>query len=144
MGFYIAKLKWLQPKEETDELQKMSKSFLVKALSITEVEANIAAWLSTQPSTTYQDIETTGVQESKIIDFIHESDSETFWEAKLGDENEKGKIVPFTLVISGDHHHEVIKSLDKKYNMSQFLAIKKINIIVEDDLIAEPVETKIP
>lgn len=135
MGYYIAKLKYQVPKEETDEMKKESKSFLVKALSITEVEAKMSEWV---PSN-YQDAEVKGVQESKIADLIIEEDTETFWEAKLGDENEKGKIVPFLVIIDGIDHINVIKRLEKKYSTSQFLAIKKLNVLVEEDLINDEI-----
>ena len=134
--YYIAKLKWLQPKEETDEMQKMNKSFLVNALSVTEVEARLQEWM---PSN-YQDPEITGVQESKIVDIIIDGDSETFWEVKLGDENEKGKIVPFVISINGGNHFEVLKRVENKYSTSEFLEIKKMKVILDDDLISFPTE----
>ena len=136
--YYIAKLKWQQPKEESDEMQKVTKSFLVNAMSVTEVELKIKQWA---PSN-YQDLEITGVSESKITDLITDSGSEVYWEARLGDENEKGKIVPFLVAIDGAQHIDVIKRLNTKYAMSEFLAIKKMNIIVDDDLILDSLPTK--
>lgn len=135
--YYVAKLKYLVPKEGTDEMKKENKSYLVKApsKSVTEVETKLSSWF---PSN-FQDPEITSVQESKVIDLItdDEDGSETFWEVKMGDENEKGKIVPFLVIINGNDHFDVLKRMEKKYSTSEFLAIKKINTIIDDDLIAD-------
>jgi len=132
-NYYVAKLKYQTPKEESDEMKKESKSYLVHALSVTEVEAKLSSWI---PSN-FQDPEITGVQESKVIDLITDANSETYWEVKMGDENEKGKLVPFLVIINGDDHFDVLKRMEKKYSTSEFIAIKKINTIVDDDLVAE-------
>lgn len=137
--YYVAKLKYLVPKEESDEMKKESKSYLVNALSVTEVEAKLSSWM---PSN-FQDPEITGVQESKVIDLIIDGSSEKYWEVKMGDENEKGKLVPFLVIINGDDHFDVLKRMEKKYSMSEFLAIKKINTIVDDDLVFDGPVTKV-
>lgn len=135
--YYIAKLKWLQPKEDTDEMQKYNKSFLVNAVSVTDVEVKITEW---KPSN-YQDLEIVGVQESKLVDIITETSSEVYWECKLGDENEKGKLVPFVIAIDGANHLEVLKRVNQKYSMSEFLEMKKMKVIIDPDLLNTTKET---
>lgn len=128
--YYIAKLKWEQPKDSTDEMQKVNKSFLVNAVSVTDVEVKITEW---KPSN-YENLEIVGVQESKIIDIITETNSEVYWECKLGDENAKGKLVPFVIAIDGANHLEVLKRVNQKYAMSEFLEIKKMKVVIDTDL----------
>lgn len=135
MSYYLAKLKYMVPKEGTDEMKKESKAYLVNALSLTEAEIKLSKWIPAN----FQNTEITGFQKSKVVDLIVEEDTDTFWEAKLGDENEKGKIVPFVVIIDGVDHLDVLKRLEKKYSTSQFIAIKKLNVLVEYDLIGEDV-----
>lgn len=136
--FYITKLQWLQPKEGTDEMEKKRKSFLVNALSCSEAEMKILKWCPAN----YQDPVVKGTTESTIIDLKNEFDSEIYWEAKLADENEKGKLVPFNVAIDGGNHIEVIKKLDSLYGTSEFLSIKKMSCIVDDDLIQDTLNNK--
>jgi len=135
--YYVAKLNYMAPKEGTDEMKNETKSYLVKAMSVIEVETKLINWV---PSN-FQDAKVTSVQESKLVDLIIEEDTETFWEAKLGDENDKGKLVPFLVAIDGVDHFDVLRRLEKKYSTSQFIALKKMNVLVEEDLIAEGVVT---
>ena len=129
--FYQVKLQWSQPKEGGDEMEKKRKSFLVNALSCTEAEAKILTWV---PSS-YQDPSIKGIVESPIVEIKSNSDSEDWWIAKLGDENDKGKLVPFLVAINGSNHLEVVKKLDSLYSTSEFLEIKKFAGIVDDELI---------
>jgi len=129
--FYQVKVKYLVPKEGSDEMEKKTKAFLVEGISISEVEGKITGWFPAN----WQDPIVKGCAESNIIEIKSENDSEDWWEATLGDENEKGKLVPFHVAISGSNHLEVIKKLDTLYSTSEFIGIKKLNTVVDDDLI---------
>ena len=129
--YYQVKLQWLEPKEGGDEMEKKRKSFLVEAVSVTDAEASMVNWI---PSN-YQDALVKGIDESKLIDIKQDSESEDWWQVKLADENEKGKLVPFYIAINGGNHFDVLKRVDKLYSLSQFLEIKKLTIIIDDDLV---------
>lgn len=132
--YYKVKLQYLLPKEDTDEMKKENKNFFVNALSCAEAEGKILSWA---PSN-WQDTTVTGCTEANVIEIRKEfTESETWWEAIQGDENEKGKLVQYHVIINGNNHMEVIKKLNSLFSMSEFVGIKKINTIVDEDLIDE-------
>lgn len=130
--YYQVKLKYLTPKEGSDEMEKKQKGYLVEALSISEAEGKMLSWIPAN----FQDPVVIQCSESKIIEIRKTiGDCEEWWEAILGDENEKGKLKPFHVVINGSNHLSVLKELDKLYSMSEFIGIKKTNVIIDDSLI---------
>src|SRR6185369_1304934 len=130
--YYDVKLQWLQPKDGTDEMEKKKKTFIVNALSCMEAEGKILKWI---PSN-YQDAVVKGTTESKIVDLKMDNESEDWWEVVMADENEKGKLIPFIVVINGTNHLEVLKRINTLYSTSEFESIKKYKKIVDDDLIS--------
>jgi len=136
MKYCNAKLKWSELKEGGTGVKKISKTFLVRADSISEAEMRVMEWCPAN----YQDAEVKGVNESDILEVIKKGESEEWWAFVLSDENESGKFVPFNIVINGRQEQEVLKDvLTSKYITSQFEAMKRFKIIVDDDLIAEDI-----
>jgi len=131
--YYLAKLEWMQPKEGSEEMETKKKQYLVKALSCAEAEGKMLKWCPAN----YQDPVVTSITESSITDIKKRGESEHWWQSKLGDENEKGKLVPFFVATNGGDHMEVLKDLDTTYKTSEFLELKKLNCIIDEDLINE-------
>ena len=130
--YYQLKVKFYLPKEGSDQLEKKNKTFLVESLSCAESEGKGLSWIPDN----YQDPCVTGCSESKIIDVRREfGDSETWWEVIMGDENEKGRLIPFHIAVNGSNHMQVLKKLDSLYSTSEFIGIKRLNAIVEDELV---------
>lgn len=135
--FFTVKLKWSEPKEGSDQMKKVSKRFLVRADSVTEGEARVMQWCPGN----YQDPEVKGVDEAKLVALHKHGDDETWWNFVMSDENEKGKFVPFEVIINGKNEQEVLKEMTNKlYNTSQFEAMKRFKVVVDDDLIAEEIK----
>ena len=135
--YYNVKLSWKEPIEGKEGLKKKTKRFLVNALSITEAELKVINWC---PSN-YQDPEVKGVDESKIVSLHKQNDSETWWNFIMSDENDKGKFVPFEIIINGNQEQEMLKEVSNKlYSTSQFESMKRFKIVVDDDLISNEVK----
>lgn len=136
MKYCTVKLKWSEPKEGTDQMQKKSKRYLVRADSVSEAEGRVLSWVPGN----YQDPEVKGVDESDIVGLHKQNDSETWWFMTLSDENEKGKFVPFNIAVNGNQELEVLKNVVQNlYRTSQFEAMKRFKVIVDDDLLSETI-----
>lgn len=132
---YNVKLKWLEPKEESDEMKKMSKQFLVYALSVTEAEARIMDWT---PSN-YQDANVKGVSETKIDEIKINGASEVFWEVKWLDDEDgtSPKAMPYTIIINADNPDKVLELIKNHSTFGEVEMIKRYKGIVDSDLISE-------
>lgn len=137
MKYCTVKLKWLEPKEGTDQMQKKSKRFLVRADSVSEAEGRVLSWVPGN----YQDPEVKGVAESDIVSIHKKDDSENWWFVTLSDENDSGKFVPFNVIINGNQELEVLKDLvSNLYRTSQFESMKRFKVILDDDLVSEEIK----
>jgi hypothetical protein len=141
MKYFIVKLKWSEPKDGGEDFKRFSKRFLVRADSVTEAEARVLNWI---PSN-YQDPEIPGADEADVTDLVKDGDSEVWWYFGLSDENEKGRFVPFSVVINGGNEKEVLTKITSKlYQTSQFESMKRFKAMVDDDLISEEINKKKP
>lgn len=132
---YSVKLKWLEPKDESDEMKKMSKNFLVFALSVTEAEMRVVNWI---PSN-YQDAHVKGVSETTIDDIKIEGTAEIFWTIKWMDDEDgtSAKPVPFTIVLNADNVEKAIAQSKTHSTFGDIEEIKKFKGIVDSDLITQ-------
>jgi hypothetical protein len=137
--FYLVKLKWSQPKDGGDEMQKVAKQFLTYAESVTEADMRVNQWT---PSN-YQDAVVEEVKSTKIDSLVTKSESETYWLAKLTDDDD-GKTKPkaFFVVINGLNLAEVVKSLGNDYYFADIEAIQKFKPIVDSDLTSTEIVKK--
>lgn len=139
MKYCTVKLKWSEPKEGTDQMQKKTKRLLVRADSVSEAEGRMLGWVPGN----YQDPEVKGVDESDIVGIHKQDESETWWFITLSDENDKGKFVPFNIAINGNQELEVLKNVvTTLYRTSQFESMKRFKVIVDDDLLSEEIPNK--
>ncbi len=134
--YYNVKVSWKQPKEESDEMQKFSKGFLVYAESCTEAEGKMISWI---PSN-YQDAQVTDVVKTKIGDLRLKGDSETFWLIKIMEDMdgtvEKPK--PFFAIYNGEHLEEAVRRAAGDTS-SELDSVTRFKSIVDDELISEKV-----
>lgn len=138
--YYLVKLHWTQPKEESDEMQKQTKQFLTYAESVTEAEMRVNNWV---PSN-YQDAVVEEVKQTKIDSVLKKSESETFWLAKMMDDDD-GKTKPryFFVVLNGLNLSEVVKSLGTDYYFSEIEAIQKFKPVIDEDLVSSSLPSEI-
>ncbi len=137
--YYSVKLSWTQPKEGTDEDQKLSKCFLVYAESVTEAEAKTISWVpANYQEPIVEEVKKTTVGELKIAGL-----SETFWSLKIMEDSDgKSKPKPYFVVYNGNTIDEVIKIAVKDWAGAEIEEVKKFKIIVDDDLISSAVLIK--
>lgn len=129
--YYLVKLKWKQPKEETDEMQKFSKQFLVEALSVAEAEIKFAGWVPAN----YQDAVVEEVKQTKIVNLHTDGASETYWLVKLMDDSDgRSKPQSFLIVLNGMNLDEVNKKLRTNYAMQDIESVQKFKPVIDDDL----------
>lgn len=138
--YYLVKLKWKQPKEETDEVQKYSKQFLVEALSVAEAEIKFASWVPAN----YQDAVVEEVKQTKIVNLHTDGASETYWLIKLMDDSDgRSKPQSFLTVLNGMNLDEVNRKLRTSYAMQDIESVQKFKPIIDDDLTSPtPIATK--
>lgn len=129
--YYSATLKWQQPKEGADEMEKKSKSFLIYAESCTEAEGKMIEWT---PSN-YQDPEVTDVKKTTIGELRLSGKSETFWLVKVMDDLGDIKPKPYFVIYDGEHLEEAVKKATADWSMGELETIARFKSIVDDDLI---------
>lgn len=133
--YYSAKLTWREPKGGTDEMKKVSKSFLVYSHSCTEAEAKIVNWCPAN----YQDAIVKEVKQTTFGEVKIEGSSETFWSVKWLDDDDgtQAKATPFTLIINANDIEEAIKNSKNGSSFGEIEEVKKFKGIVDADLISE-------
>lgn len=131
--YYSVKLKWRQPKEGTDEMQKISKQFLVESLSVTEAELKISKWIPGN----YQDAVVEEVKQTKIVNLHVDGASETFWLVKLLDDADgRSRPQTFLIVLNALNLDEVNKKLKTSYSMQDIEGVQRFKTIIDEDLVA--------
>lgn len=135
--FYIAKLKWLGPKEGTDEMKRYTKQYLVYAESVTEAEARMLSWV---PSN-YQDPVIEEVKKTPIEALNNKTKSETFWLVKLIDDADgREKPRSFYSLVSSHNAKEAISVIESDFVFTEIDELKKFKAIVDEDLIDSSIE----
>lgn len=131
--YYSAKMTWKEPKEGTDEMKKITKSFLLYAESITEAEARILEWTpSNYQDAVIKEIKETPYGEIKIVDSC-----ETFWAVKWMDDNDgQTKAVPFICITNAIAIEEAITRSKSCSSFGDIEEVKKYKGIVDEDLIS--------
>lgn len=137
--YYTVKVTWMQPKEGGDEMQKMSKGFLVYAESCTEAEGKMISWI---PSN-YQDATVTDVLKTKIGDLRIKGDSEVFWLIKIMEDLDGTATKPaaFLTLYNADHLEEAVRRCAGDTS-SEMESVTKFKVIVDEDLITAAVTVK--
>lgn len=137
--YYNVKVNWKQPKEESDEMQKFSKGFLVYAESCTEAEGKMISWI---PSN-YQDAVVTDVVKTKIGDLRLKGDSETFWLIKIMEDMDGTAEKPqaFYAIYNGEHLEEAVRRASGDTS-SELESVTRFKSIVDEDLISEATTIK--
>ncbi|MEO6302530.1 MAG: DUF4494 family protein [Bacteroidia bacterium] len=138
--FYSVKIKYQEPKEGTDEMKKVTKSYLVYALSVTEAEMRISNWI---PSN-FQDPVVQGVQQTNIGEIKEDGPSETFWLIKFMDDADgtQSKAKPYFVVLNANNIDSVVQKIKGQFAFMEAEEIKKFKPIVDDDLISEEIPTR--
>jgi hypothetical protein len=130
--YYNIKLRWKQPRENSDEMIKISKNFIVQGNSVLDAEVKFGKWT---PSN-YQDATVEEVKQTKIINIHTKGTAEAYWLAKIMDDAD-GRQRPqsYLVVVNGLNLEEVIKTLKTDYYMQEVEGIQKFKPIIDDDLI---------
>lgn len=131
--YYIVKLKWQEPKEGTDQMKKVTKQFLVNALSVTEAELRVNTWV---PSN-YQDAVVEEVKKTPIVELMIKGDAENYWLVKLLDSGGDDKAKPFLVVLNGLNLEDAVKVIKSDFAFVETLAVSKFAAVVDDDLISD-------
>lgn len=133
--YYNVKLKWKEPKEGTDELKRMSKQFLVNALSVTEAEIRMINWCPAN----YQDSVVEEVKKAVVDEIKIKGACETFWSVKWMDDMDgtQAKAIPFVSVLNATSAEEAIQLSKSSPSFGDIEEVKKYKVIIDDDLIAE-------
>jgi hypothetical protein len=129
--YYNVKLNWTQPKEGTDEMQNVSKQFLVEAESCTEAEAKVINWTPRN----YQDAVVEEVKKTNIGELRLKGDSETFWLIKIMEDMDgTTKPKPYLVVYDGNHLEDAVRKATSDWT-SDLEDVKRFKVIVDEDLI---------
>ena len=137
--YFIAKMSWSEPVEETDEFKKKNKSFLINAESVTEAEMKIQTW---SPSN-YQDATVVSVTKTKISEIHINGDSEDFWKIILEDDMDgtSEKTIKTEMIYNGNNAIDIIKQANKDF-LSDIVSLSKFKGIVDSDLISDTIINK--
>jgi len=134
--YYSVKLTWTQPKEGTDEFQRLSKPFLVYAESVTEAEAKTISWV---PSN-YADANVEEVKKTTVGELRINGLSEIYWSVKVMEDGDgKSKPKPYFVIYNGNSIEEVVKIASKEWSGAEIDEIKKFKTIIDEDLISSQV-----
>lgn len=137
--YYSVKVNWKQPKEGSDEMQKLSKAFLVYAESCTEAEGKMVSWIPAN----YQDAVVTDVVKTKINELKLNGDSEdTHWLIKVMEDGDgTAKPQPYFFVYDTEHLEDAVKRCAKDTS-SEIESVSRFKTIVDVDLISTAVTVK--
>jgi len=138
MAYFIAKLKWSEPKPKTDQMKKVSKNFLVYAESVTECEIKMQNFTPAS----YQDPVVEEVKKTPISELKMDGDAESFWIVKSMDDADgtSEKFTPYFTVMNAFNISELIASIKKDtfMNSMETVEIKKFSGIVDAELCEIP------
>jgi hypothetical protein len=135
--YYTVKLRWKEPKEGTDEMLKISKQFLVSALSLSEAEIKFAAWIPAN----YQDPNVEEVKQTKIVNLDTVGAAEQYWLVKLLDDADgRSRPQSYLVVLNGINLDEINRKLKTNYTMQDIESVQKFKPIIDDDLTSMPKE----
>jgi hypothetical protein len=138
--FYLVKLKWLEPKEGTDQMKKTTKQFLVFAESVTEAEMRVVDWTPMN----YQDAVVEEVKKTPIAEVRTNGAAETYWLMKYVDDADgREKPKPAYIVLNALNAKEAVNEGDKLFSFSELEELKKFKGIVDSDLISEEIPKKL-
>lgn len=137
--YYSVKVNWLMPKENTDEMQKQSKSFLVFAESCTEAEGKMVSWIPAN----YQDPVVTDVKKTNIGEIRVKGDSEEMWLVKIADDMDGRAEKPtiFNVVYNANHLEEAVRKCGADTS-GEIISVTQFKTIVDLDLVSEDVTIK--
>ena len=135
--YYNVKLKYQEPKEGTDEMKKITKNYLVYALSVVEAEMRISNWI---PSN-FQDPEVQSVQQTNIGEIKEDGPSETFWQIKFMDDSDgtQPKSKPYFVILNANNIESIVIKIKGQFAFMEAEEIKKFKGIVDEDLISEEI-----
>jgi len=135
--FYNAKIHWMEPKEGTDQMQRVTKQFLVYALSVTECEMRIVEWFPDN----YQDAVVEEVKQTKILNLHTDISASTHWLVKMIDDN-MDRAKPEFIVMNALNLEEVVKKMKLQYPIQDIEMIQKFKPVIDSDLVSEELPTK--
>lgn len=140
MSYYSVKLKWQEPKEGTDQMRKVSKQFLVYALSVTEAEMRIVDWCPCN----YQDAVVEEVKSTPYSEISIKGSTETFWSIKWLDDNDgtEAKAKPYVIILNAISAEEAIQKSKSSSSFGEIEEVKKYKGIVDEDLISEEIKKR--
>lgn len=140
--YFTTKVSYKKDDEKTGKIKKVTESFLVNSLSVTEAENRILNWL---PSN-YKEQDVVGANKSTVIDIFKHGDSEKWFLARIADpiEDDKGNIKKtyFYVLVNGDDIIAAGKNIKENFKGSvsdyDINSLVSTNIIVDEELISEP------
>ena len=132
--YFIARVKYTEPVPGKDTVKKISKSFLVRAESVTEVEVKVQNWWPAN----WNEPEVKAVTPSPIEDITQDGDSETWWQFKIMHENpENGKFSAAYVAANGGVIENILAKTIKANPMGEVWEVKKLKIEFDTDLTKE-------
>ena len=130
--FFIARVKYTELVPGKDTVKKVTKQYLVRADSVTEVEKLVQEWWPAN----WNEPEVKSVTPSQVQDIIKEGESETWWQFKLMFENaETSKLEPYHCAANGGTIEIVLPRVKKANPMAEVYEIKRLKIELDDDLL---------
>lgn len=134
MNYYEVKCNWFEPVEETDEVKKVSKKFLTKAVSVTDAEATVIDW---HPSN-YSQFEVESVTNVKItqVNYNPENSTDRFFALKILDDldGRSAKPVAYNIIYEAVNIKDAILKAESQWVNAEIDSAKKYNVIVDNDL----------
>lgn len=134
-NFYEIKTIYLEPVEESDEFKKVTKTYLVTAVSVTDAEATIIEWA---PSN-YRDFQVDSVKKMNLIElkFNDTSEENSFFKIKVLDDDD-GKIAkpkPIEVMYEAIDISDAIERVLRDWQGANIEKIEKYKNIVDEDLV---------
>lgn len=132
MKYFIAKVKYKEPVPDSDKEKKVTKKFLVRAETVTEVEIKVTQWFPAN----WKDAEVKSVNETPIQELIKQGESETWWQFKIMfEDTDSGKWTPYVLAANGGTIEIGIPRVKNAHSMAEIEAVQKLKVELDSDLL---------
>jgi hypothetical protein len=132
MKYFVAKIQYSEPIPEGDGIKKVTKKYLVRAESVTEVEIKCQQWFISN----WQDPTVRSVTETPIQEILQEGESESYWQIKvMFEDTDSGKWTPHIIAVNGVDIQIAIKRAANAHSMGEIHEAKKLKLEFDSELL---------
>lgn len=136
-NYYEIKTIYLEPVEESDEFKKVTKSYLVTAVSVTDAEATIISW---SPSN-FRDFQVESVKKTNLLEINFNSNQEDgeFFKVKILDDDD-GRIAkpkPIEVMIEANGLLDATQKAMENWINCSIEKVERYKGIVDEELASE-------